>query len=195
MGKQDCGIWQGSERGQPWQRLSVTPVHLHLSNLFLKAANELVPIRAVNPRSLLYCGVWGPVSASTARQPVPATSACASSRAAARGPQGTAPALGSATPAWGWGSTQGWRHRELLASCSAQTPCFGMLNLAVSFGREICMVLCVPEVARRARSQVSYFGARPALLPPAGLCCSITGSGHSCPRAPPASAAPRCSVP
>lgn len=41
---------------------------------------------------------------------------------------------------------------------------------------EICRVLCVPEAARRARSQARDFSTRPALLPPAGPSCSVPGS-------------------
>lgn len=39
---------------------------------------------------------------------------------------------------------------------SAQTLCFGILNLAGFFSMDICRVLCVPEVTRRAQSQARY---------------------------------------
>lgn len=79
------------------------------------------------------------------------------------GPWGTVP-LCSAFVAWGQSSEQGWRHKGLcraLTSCSAQTPCSGVFNVAVFLGMGIRRVLCVPEVTRCARSQARYFSVRP----------------------------------
>lgn len=109
-----------------------------------------------------------------------------------------APAFCSASPTWGQSSAQSWRHEDwgwgwalALTSCSARTLHFGGLNLAAFSDMEICRVLCVPEAARRARSQARDFSTRPALLPPAGPRCSVPGSCCSSSCALLASTAPR----
>lgn len=111
-------------------------------NLFLKAENQLVPVRVATSRGPLCCCM----NVSTERQtvpPVPPVPAAV----------GMAPAFCSATPTREQSWARGWRHQEptrgrALPSCSAQTLHLRALNLPVFFGMELRRALC----ARRSLS-------------------------------------------
>ena len=156
-------------------------------DLFLKAENQLFPSRAASPRGPLRCSVRGTLKAGTTRPltpllPVPRAEQQPDAHGGWHPPSARPSPPRDRAPcgAGDTGSPPRAGHRAL-ASGSAQTPRFGILNLACSFSTGIFRVLHVPEAARRARSRASSSGARPALLPPAGPGCSAAGPRRRCP--------------
>jgi len=125
---------------------------------FIKAENQLFPSRAASPRGPLRCSVRGTLKAGTTRPltpllPVPRAEQQPDAHGGWHPPSARPSPPRDRAPcgAGDTGSPPRAGHRAL-ASGSAQTPRFGILNLACSFSTGIFRVLHVPEAARRARS-------------------------------------------